>query len=101
MKVIVPRETLMKPLQILSGVVEKRQTLLILANVLMTVTDQILALTATDLEIELIGTIPLEQPAEPGSTTVSARKLLDICRALPEDAMLQITLQGEQVVLRS
>jgi DNA polymerase-3 subunit beta len=101
MKVTISRATLVKPLQMISGVVEKRQTLPILSNVLMTVTEDTLSLTGTDLEIELIGTVTLDQAAEPGTITVSARKLLDICRALPEDAMLQLSLEGEQLVLRS
>jgi len=101
MKVTVQRATLVKPLQMISGVVEKRQTLPILSNVLVTVKEQSLSLTATDLEIELIGSVPLDQVSETGSTTVSARKLLDICRALPDDAALQISLDGDHLVLRS
>lgn len=101
MKVTIQRATLLKPLQMISGVVERRQTLPILANVLMTVTQEKLSLTATDLEIELIGTAHLDQSAEPGAITVSARKLLDICRALPEDALLQFSLEGEHLMLRS
>lgn len=103
MKVTMQRATLMKPLQMISGVVEKRQTLPILSNVLMTVKENALSLTATDLEIEMIGTAPLEKDdvSQPGTTTVSARKLLDICRALPEEATLKISQEGEQLVLRS
>lgn len=101
MKVTVARAQLIKPLQMISGVVEKRQTLPILSNVLISIHDQVLSLTATDLDIELIGTISLEQAAEPGKTTVSARKLVDICKALPEDASLSMTLEGEQLIIRS
>ncbi len=56
MKMTIQRAALLKPLQIISGVVERRQTLPILANVLVTVQKNQLSLTATDLEIELIGT---------------------------------------------
>lgn len=101
MKVTIQRAALLKPLQMISGVVERRQTMPILANVLMTAMDNTLSLTATDLEIELIGTVALEQPAEPGSITVSARKLFDICKALPDDASVQLILEGDHVVLRS
>lgn len=101
MKMSIQRAALLKPLQIISGVVERRQTLPILANVLITVQENQLSLTATDLEIELIGTLPLEQVAMPGSVTVAAKKLLDICRALPEDAFLQFILEGDHLVLRS
>lgn len=101
MKFTISRSLLLKPLQIVSGVVERRQTLPILSNVLLTVKDKKLSLTGTDLEIELVGFTPLEEIQEPGSTTVSARKLLDICRALPDDAQLQVSLEGDQLVLRS
>lgn len=101
MKLTIPRVVFLKPLQIISGVVERKQTLPILANVLITVKDQSLLLTATDLEIELIGSIPVDQVEKTGSTTVSARKLLDICRALPEDALLQFSQEGDHLVLRS
>jgi DNA polymerase-3 subunit beta len=103
MKVTLSRATLVKPLQMISGVVEKRQTLPILSNVLMTVTEESLSLTATDLEIELIGVTPLEkdQVTQTGSITVSARKLLDITRALPEDATIQMTLDGDHLIVRS
>jgi len=101
MKVTIQRAALLKPLQIISGVVERRQTLPILANVLLTVKDNYLFLTATDLEIELIGNVLLVENSEPGSITVSARKLLDICRALPEDAVLKLIFEGDHIILRS
>lgn len=101
MKVTIQRAALLKPLQMISGVVERRQTLPILSNVLVTAKDNLLSLTATDLEIELIGTAVPDEITEPGTITVSARKLLDICRALPEDAVLQFVLEGDHMVLRS
>lgn len=101
MKLTIERATLLKPLQIISGVVERRQTLPILSNVLITLQENCLLLTGTDLEIELIGKTSLDQQAEPGSLTVSARKLLDICRALPDDAILQCTLENDHLLLRS
>jgi DNA polymerase-3 subunit beta len=101
MKLTLSRAALLKPLQIINGVVEKRQTLPILSNVLVTITENTLALTATDLEIELIGTIAVDQVAQTGTTTVAARKLLDICRALPDDSTVQMTLEGEQMIIRS
>lgn len=103
MKLTLPRATLMKPLQMISGVVEKRQTLPILSNVLMTIREDSLSLTATDLEIEMIGVTMLEQEqvAEAGSITVSARKLLDITRALPDDAIIQLVMEKDHMVLRS
>lgn len=101
MRVTISRDALLKPLQMISGVVERRQTLPILSNVLLRVKDQMLSLTGTDLEIELIGIAQAEQVTTPGSTTVSARKLLDICRALPDAAMIDLSLESDHVVLRS
>ena len=101
MKLTIPRATLVKPLQIISGVVEKRQTLPILSNVLVTVKDGLLSLTATDLEIELIGSTAADQVEEAGAVTVSAKKLLDICRALPDDAVIKMALEANHLVLRS
>lgn len=101
MKVTIQRAALLKPLQMISGVVERRQTLPILANVLLTVKNQQLFLTGTDLEIEMIGNAHLDETCEDCAITVSARKLLDICRALPENAEVKLTLEGEHLVLRS
>lgn len=101
MKVTIQRAALLKPLQMIGGVVERRQTLPILSNVLVTVKDNKLSLTGTDLEIEMIGSAHLSEVTEAGSITVSARKLLDICRALPEEAMLHWNMEGEHLVLRS
>lgn len=101
MDIIVQREALLKPLQALSGVVEKKQTLPILSNVLMTIKDNCLHLTGTDLEVELIGFVKLESMTEAGSTTVSAKKLFDICRTLPEGSMLRLVLEKNYLVVRA
>lgn len=102
MKLTIHRSPLLKSLQLMSGVVERRQTLPILSNVLLVATeDNILSITATDLEIELIDRAPAQQVTEPGKITVSARKLLDICRTLPEDAVIQMILEGSQLLIRA
>jgi DNA polymerase-3 subunit beta len=101
MKFTISRAVLLKPLQIISGVVERKQTLPILANVLITAKDNKLQLTGTDLEIELIGSVPLEQLTSEGAITVAAKKLFDICRALPDEAELNFSLEKEQLLLRS
>jgi DNA polymerase III subunit beta len=100
MKVTIQRNTLLKPLQMISGVIERCQTMPILANVLLTA-EKDLSIAATDLQMEVIGTVALEKEAEPGSITVSFTKLRDICRALPEEALLHLNLEGDHVVLRS
>lgn len=101
MDITVQREALLKPLQAVSGVVEKKQTLPILSNVLLTIKDGKLCLTGTDLEIELIGFVPLEVQAAEGATTVSARKLFDICRTLPENISIRLSLEKNYLVVRA
>ncbi|MBL1276082.1 MAG: DNA polymerase III subunit beta [Ectothiorhodospiraceae bacterium] len=102
MKFSIQREALLKPLQTIVGVVERRQTLPVLSNILVIVTNDTLSMTATDLEVEMIATTPLEN-AEPGDITIPARKMVDICRALPEGATIQVSLDTEKqrVTIRS
>lgn len=101
MDIVVQREALLKPLQAVSGVVEKKQTLPVLSNVLLMIKDGNLLLTGTDLEIELVGFINIESQAASGSTTVSARKLFDICRTLPENSTLRLSLEKNYLVVRA
>ncbi len=101
MDIIVQREALLKPLQAVSGVVEKKQTLPILSNVLLTIKDNQLLLTGTDLEIELIGFVKLDSKSAEGSTTVSARKLFDICRTLPDGIAIRLSLEKNYLVVRA
>ena len=61
----IQREALLKPLQLVAGVVERRQTLPVLSNVLLVVQGQQLSLTGTDLEVELVGRVQLEEPEKP------------------------------------
>lgn len=100
MKFKIQREAILRPLQLISGVVERRQTLPILANVLLRTDADSLTLTATDLEVELVVNTALDG-TEPGSTTLPARKFVDICRALPEGATLDIRVEKERAVIRS
>jgi len=100
MKLTASREALLKPLQAVIGVVERRQTMPILANVLLVAKDGQVAVTATDLEVELVATTEVEVGAA-GEVTVPGRKLLDICRALPEDAEVSISLSGEKLSVKS
>lgn len=100
MKLSVQREQLLNPLQAVIGVVERRQTMPILANVLLATRDGSLSITATDLEVELVATTALEIQ-EAGEVTVPARKLLDICRALPDGAEISLHLEGERIEVKS
>jgi len=100
MKISANRDDLLKPLQQIVGVVERRQTLPILANVLIAVKDDRLSLTATDLEVELRTSAPVECRGET-EFTLPARKLMDICKALPESAAITLDIDGDKAVLRS
>jgi len=100
MKVLIQRESLLKPLQAVCGVVERRQTLPILSNVLANAADGKLWLTATDLEVEMKASVELEE-REAGEITLPARKFMDICRALPEGANIEISTAGAQASVRS
>lgn len=101
MKLSISRDQLLKPLQQVSGVVEKRQTLPVLANVLMVVDAGKLALTGTDLEVELIARAELAGEFVDGEITVPARKLLDICKALPASAEIELKQEGQKLTLKS
>lgn len=101
MKFTIQREELLKPLQMVLGAVERRQTLPILGNVLMVVNSHQLALTATDLEVELVGRVTLNDPADAGTITVPARKLMDICRNLSDQSILDINLDGEKFTIKA
>jgi len=100
MKLSAARDVLLKPLQAVIGVVERRQTMPILSNVLLVAKDNQLLVTATDLEVELVAQAEVSVEAS-GEITVSGRKLLDICRALPEGSDVDISISGEKVVVRS
>ncbi|MCW8854680.1 MAG: DNA polymerase III subunit beta, partial [Gammaproteobacteria bacterium] len=91
MKFKIQREDLLIPLQHVIGAVEKRQTLPALANVLLKVDNEQLTLTATDLEIELVSRIQL-MADETGEITLPAKKLLDICKSLPNEAEISIDI---------
>ncbi len=101
MKLSASRESLLKPLQAVIGVVERRQTMPVLANVLLVAKDGNLAITATDLEVELVANSASDSVEAPGEITVPGRKLLDICRALPEGAAVSIALKGDRVTIQS
>ncbi len=101
MKFTCSREALLKPLNVVVGVVERRQTLPILANVMLSLNEAELTLTGTDLEVELQGRILLDAAGESGEITVPARKLTDICKSLPEGSTLEISQDEEKLLLKS
>ncbi|MCX7101997.1 MAG: DNA polymerase III subunit beta [Methylobacter sp.] len=94
MKFIINREEILLPLQQIVSVIEKRQTMPILSNVLLIIEDDQLILTGTDLEIQIIARISI-QAVSSGSITVPARKFLDICRLLPNGAEIKFELHED------
>jgi len=100
MKFEIQREAILKPLQMVSGVVEKKQTLPILSNILLNLDSSKLTITATDLEMEIITTVDLKSK-NTGAITVPVRKLLDTCKTLEEGADLSFTVDGEKALVKS
>lgn len=96
----IQREALLKPLQTICGVVERRQTLPILSHVLLVSDGETLIITATDLEVEMISTTNIESGTA-GEITVPARKFLDICKTLPDDCMIDFKVDGERAILKA
>lgn len=100
MKISIERDVLLKPLQQVIGAVEKRNTMPALANILIKADSNQIQFTGTDLEIELQASI--EHPVEEsGETTLPARKLMDICKALPEGATITIDADGNKASVKS
>lgn len=100
MKFSATRDKVLQPLQAVIGVVERRQTMPILSNVLLKVENGDLSVTATDLEVELVAHAAIDSDGQ-GEITVPGRKLHDICRALPEGSSLELSLSGERVTIKS
>lgn len=100
MKTTIKREDLLAPLQQVIGAVERRQTLPILGNVLMRSSGGDISVTATDLEIEMVAGVDADA-TEDFQTTLPARKLLDICKALPEGSQINFSIEESRVSLTS
>jgi len=100
MKFSAARETLLKPLQTVVGVVERRQTMPILSNVLLSTQGSKLSITATDLEVEMVAEAEVKADGS-GDITVPGRKLHDIFRALPEGVAVECTLNGDRLTIDS
>jgi DNA polymerase III subunit beta len=99
MKLTATREDFLAPLQSVIGVVERRQTMPVLANVLLAARDGRLHITGTDLEVELVAASAVSVQ-QPGDITVPGRKLLDIFRSLPEKTSVTLSTEGERVSIR-
>lgn len=95
-----PQDKLLGALQSVAGIVERRHTLPILANVLMRKTGDAVEFTTSDLEIQVRTTAELGGDAGQLSTTVGARKLIDILRSLPADQVVTLTAAQNKLTLQ-
>ena len=100
MRFSLQREALLKPLAQVVNVVERRQTLPVLANLLAQVKDGQLSLTGTDLEVEMVARAPVDE-AQDGEVTIPARKLFDIVRALPDGSKVAVSQSGEKITVQA
>jgi DNA polymerase III subunit beta len=100
MKLSATREAILKPLQTVVGVVERKQTMPILSNVLLAAEGGKLRVTATDLEVEMVADAEVKVDSA-GEVTVPGRKLHEICRAVPEGATVEISLTGERLTVKA
>jgi DNA polymerase-3 subunit beta len=99
MQIQLERETLLTPVSMVAGIVERRQTLPILSYLLVRAETGNIVLAGTDMEVELVVTVTGDV-VTPGAATVPARKLFDICRALAEGTVVKMGMEGGRVVLR-
>ena len=98
MKATVERATLLKCLAHIQSVVERRNTIPILSNVLIEAREQGLRLMATDLDLQIVETIPAQIDLN-GATTASAHTLFDIVRKLPEGAQVELATSGDRMTV--
>ncbi|MEK9676856.1 MAG: DNA polymerase III subunit beta [Rhodospirillaceae bacterium] len=94
MKITIERGLLLKVLTHIQSVVERRNTIPILSNVKFDAPDGALSLNATDMDLEIVETVPADV-ATPGSTTAPAHTLFDIVRKLPEGAQVELDCTGD------
>lgn len=100
MRFSLQREAFLKPLAQVVNVVERRQTLPVLANLLTQVSDGQLSLTGTDLEVEMVARSAVDD-AQDGETTIPARKLFDIVRALPDGSKVTVSQSGDKITVQA
>ena len=94
------QDKVLAALQSVAGIVERRHTLPILANVLIRKTGASLQLTASDLEIQIRTTAELQGDTGDFTTTVGARKLIDILRTMPADQTVSLESNASKVILK-
>ena len=99
-EITLTKEMLLTPLLSVSGAIDKKQSMPILANILLCIKDGMLYLSATDLEIEIIAMIPCDSVQSTYETTLSARKLIDIIRQLDDATPLLLQFTEKQLILK-
>lgn len=100
MKFDIQREVFLQPLSQVIGVVERKQTLPVLANFLISARDNVVTVTGTDMEVELIAAAEANVQTD-GEITMPARKLVDIVRALPDGVSIGVSLDGDKATVSS
>jgi DNA polymerase-3 subunit beta len=98
MKFTISREVLLQPLSQVVGVVERRQTLPVLANFMLVASNGRLTVTGTDMEVELISSV-VADVTQDGEITVPARKFIDIVKALPDGSNISFSVSDEKATL--
>ena len=101
MKFSISRDDILSPLQIISGVVERKQTMPVLSNILVVAEQGQVSLTGTNMEVELVCQLQGAEISAEGRTTIPARKLADICRSLPSEATVELSLEADKAHLRA
>lgn len=101
MRFAIQREVLLKPLQQVVNVVERRQTLPVLGNLLVQIDAGALSLTGSDSEVEMVARVAVTDGSDDGETTLPARKLFDIVRALPDGSLLKFSLASDRMTLQA
>ena len=102
MKFSTSRDTLLRPLRVVTGVVERRPTLPVLSNLYIEADAGALTLRGTDLEVEIVARLTEGvEVQQSGATTVPAHKLADIWQSLPESATVSVALEEQRAVVRS
>lgn len=95
------KDQLLTPLLMVSGAVDKKQSLAILSNILLCFTESDIRLTATDLEMEITARVPCQSNQQAGKITIPAKKFIDIIRSLDDESQPTISLKSGTVVIKS
>lgn len=101
MKFITKKSEIVDSLQMGASIAERRQTIPILANLKIVAMDGKIEITATDLEIQLKTVSEVKEVIEEGETTVSARKMSELCRSLPDKEALEFNLNNGKLTVSS